>query len=254
MHNPANAEAYAGTVRKDEAGLHWTGRQNLLEDRLERPYHWKKGRRVFVNSMADLFYSTPYEYLDRVFETIRATPQHFYLILTKYARSMNSYLAAGLGLPNVGLGVTVESADHLVRINHLLDIPGAPLYFVSYSPALGPVDYWTDFFHGYGRFDDSTALGWLIAEGQSGPGAVPSHPDRFRTACDQCAAAGVPFFFKGWGAWGPVSRNTRAADKLHVFNVLDVLRRMGKKRAGAMLDGHLYREYPEVITRHFEEE
>lgn len=276
MHNPPQAENYAGTVRKDEAGLHWTGAQNLLEDRLERPYHWKKGRLIFVNSMADLFYSTPTEYLDLVFNVIRHTPQHFYLILTKYVDRMHAYLtqgrydgrdfggSGGWPPPNVGLGVTVEHPDHLNRIDTLLDIPqgephliprqGEPLRFVSYGPALGPIDTWLDYCHGHGRFDTSTALGWLIAEGQSGPGAEPSHPDWFRSARDQCAAANVPYFFKGWGAWGPVSRNTRASDRVHVFNPLDVLRRMGKKRAGAFLDRHMHREYPEVIKRHFEED
>lgn len=253
MHNPAQADNYAGTVRKDEAGLHWTGAQNLLEERLERPYHWKKGRLIFVNSMADLFCGTPWDYLDRVFETIRATPQHFYLILTKYAKSMHTYLEFGLGLKNAGLGVTVEHPDHLSRIDTLLDIPGTPLYFVSYGPALGQINTWPDYFRGHGRFYSSTALGWLIAEGQSGPRATPSHPNRFRIARDQCATADVPYFFKGWGAWSPNIVNARSNDRLRVLDDVTMYR-MGKKRAGAMLDGHLHRQYPEVIKSHFREE
>ncbi len=264
-HNPKQGDAYKGIIEKSENGLQWTGQQNLLSERLEQPYHWRKGRLIFINSMADLFYKTPCTYLDQVFDVIRNTPQHFYLILTKYVGRMRYYMTDGRyngmllysdhwPLPNVGLGVTVEHSEELARINNLLRVPDAALYFVNYGPALGPIAW--PVILDIPLQGINTAIKWLIAEGQSGPKAEPSHPSWFRNARDGCIAAGVPFFFKGWGAWSPHTEDARPSDRARIVGVPfrddTTMYRMSKGRAGAVLDGQLYREYPKVIKRHFE--
>lgn len=262
-HNPRTAEAYAGLVEKGEAGLRWTGKIALFEDRLARPCHWRKPRLIFVDSCADLFYKTPHDFLDEVFAVIRDTPRHFYLILTKYATRALSYFtqyrAAPLGSAwppsNVGIGVTVEHPDYYDRLGKLSRIPRAvrALRFVSYSPAMGRLP-WS------GALSERPAIGWLIAEGQSGPRAAPSHPNWFRNARRGCAARGIPFFFKGWGAWTPhrpvIEDHPASAAVCVGTPFIDgvTMYRVGKKHAGAMLDGHLHHEYPEIIKRHFEEQ
>lgn len=274
-HNKKIGAAYADLIDKnDEGRLKWTGQQALFQDRLARPYHWRKPRLIFVDSCADLFYSTPAEYLDRVFDVIRHTPRHFYLILTKYVDRMVSYMTEerydGRELgdawppPNTGLGVTVEHTNYLDRLEKLGQIPraepypiprqGEPLRFVSYGPAIGPIAWPL-------ILDRYAWLGWLIAEGQSGHRAAPSHPDWFRGPRDACAAASpaVPFFFKSWGNWTPyrpgIADHVTTAALLVGEPFVDgtPMFRVGKKWSGAELDGELVQQYPEVITRHFEE-
>lgn len=202
----------------------------LHEDRLTVPLHWRKPRRVFVCSMADLFHeSIPDEFIARVFAVMALAPQHTFQILTKRPGRMRSLLggwgihnlvmdrfandddlyvrralAAGGGqawpLPNVWIGVSVEdqkSAD--LRIPILLDTPAA-VRWLSCEPLLGPVDISRDewLFSGKGNCVD-----WVVVGGESGPGARPMHPDWARSLRDQCAAADVPFLFKQWGEWAP---------------------------------------------------
>ncbi|MCT9932422.1 phage Gp37/Gp68 family protein [Planotetraspora sp. A-T 1434] len=204
----------------------------LRPDKLDQPLRWKKPRRIFVNSMSDLFHKdVPDDYIARVFALMALTPQHTYQILTKRHGRMRSLLnsghfvakvwgevdkrAPGVGaqavsmwpsmpLPNVWLGVSVEDqkwAD--LRIPALLETPAA-VRFLSCEPLLGPVDlaksvpakpYWHD------------GIDWVIVGGESGPGARPMHPDWVRSLRDQCQAANVAFFMKQAGAvlakeWG----------------------------------------------------
>ena len=207
------------------------------EDRLMQPLHWRKPRRVFVNSMGDLFHEdVPVQFIMRVFAVMAQCPQHQFQILTKRPGRMQAILrgkyfpgkfwdaamvAGDLSSPptgivyplsNVWLGTSVEdqqTADE--RIPWLLETP-ATLRFVSYEPALGPVDF-EAFFCTYDHNgesngprcnpDGSPALGWVIVGGESGPYARPMHPDWARSLRDQCVRAGVPFFFKQWGAYVP---------------------------------------------------
>ena len=170
-------------------------------------------------------------------------------------------------LPNVWLGVSAEDqarADE--RIPHLLATPAAKR-FISAEPLLGAINIIDAMWAGE---DDpietlNAGIDWVIAGGESGPGARPSHPDWFRSLRDQCAAAGVPFFFKQWGTWGPSSEQAWidddgsnrhmlvAPDGRHGDTIADMItapkgtawmRRLGKKRAGAVLDGKLHREFP----------
>jgi len=196
---------------------------------LEDPLKWRKPRRVFVNSMSDLFHEDmPLEFILRVWITMAEASRHTFLILTKRPDRMNRFVnewlpgAFGLAtmslklldkpLPNVWLGVSVEdqkTADE--RIPILLQTPAA-VRFVSYEPALGPVDFklgpyppckHVGCYHhishpceGCGRKLGRLPLDWIIMGGESGPDARPMHPDWARSVRDQCQAAGVPFFFK----------------------------------------------------------
>jgi len=210
-------------------------------ERLEDPLKWRKPRRVFVNSMSDLFHpSVPFEYVADVFDVMAddRCEHHTFQILTKRPKRIMEFLSwSGDLLPgdtpmnvnlevlghfgyNVWLGVSVEdqeTADE--RIPSLLQTPAA-VRFVSYEPALGPVDFklvrrepcsHMGCFHhvshpceGCGYQAGRLPIDWIIMGGESGPGARPMHPDWVRSTRDQCQAAGVPFFFKQWGEWMPV--------------------------------------------------
>lgn len=207
------------------------------EEKLYAPLHWRKPRRVFVNSMSDLFHDdVPTSFIARVFSVMARTPRHSYQLLTKRHARMRSllgdedftrhvWLAAGRPasdepppwpLSNVWLGVSVEDqkwAD--IRVPALLGTPAA-VRFLSCEPLLGPLDaseYLTpDGCHTHmgEKFPTicqspscGTAIDWAIVGGESGPGARPMHPDWARSLRDQCNAANVPFFFKQWGEWAP---------------------------------------------------
>lgn len=149
-------------------------------------------------------------------------------------------------LPNVWLGVSVEdqkTADE--RIPLLLQTPAA-IRFVSYEPALGPVDF-SAFLPvmTIGGVEMELWLSWIIAGGESGPNARPAHPDWFRSVRDQCQSAGIPFFFKQWGEWLPAGEDGAPCDHQHL-NCSDQPVRVGKKRAGRLLDGREWNELPEV--------
>lgn len=162
------------------------------EDSLATPFRWRQPRVVFVNSMSDLFHArVPTAFVRRVFEVMAATPQHTYQILTKRALRLGR-LAPALPWPgNVWIGVSVETAPQLERIDHLRTVPAA-VRFVSAEPLLGPLDGL-----------DLAGVDWLIAGGESGMRARALHPAWVRDLREQCRDSGVPFFFKQWGGRTP---------------------------------------------------
>ncbi len=195
----------------------------LRPERLDQPLRWAKPRRVFVNSMSDLFHKDiPDEYIAEVFSVMARAGHHTFQVLTKRPGRMSSLLSrpsfrdnlAHWGtpwpLPNVWLGVSVEDqrwAD--IRIPQLLRTPAA-IRFISAEPLLGPVDL------GYGEPCDHSrhthlevgcwaALDWVIVGGESGRGARPMHPDWVWRIGRQCTDAGVAFLFKQWGEWSPMA-------------------------------------------------
>lgn len=207
------------------------------EDRLEQPLHWRKPRRVFVNSMSDLFHEdVPTTFVAQVLAVIAndRCRQHTFQVLTKRperAREVLREVMQGGGilqLPrNLWLGVSVEdqrTAEE--RIPHLFLMPHTTR-FVSAEPLLGPIDlsrlgkvgsligghecinalcgYAFSPPGGYGaRATPICAnLDWVIVGGESGRGARPMHPEWVRSLRDQCTRAGTPFFFKQWGEWAP---------------------------------------------------
>lgn len=230
--SPACDHCYAASMNKRSDGLVGIGtglnyapdsraklRFEIDEKTLRAPEKWRRPRRVFPCSMTDIFggwHSD--EQLDRVFAEMALCRNHTFQVLTKRIDRAHQYLstpdrAKRIGrvfgvwpLPNVWLGVTAENqqlADE--RIPLLLRTPAA-VRFLSAEPLLGPIDldrcYREHGPDGLCDHEDS-GLDWVITGGESGPGARPSHPDWFRSLRDQCVAAGVPFFFKQWGEFGP---------------------------------------------------
>ncbi|MBN2039609.1 MAG: phage Gp37/Gp68 family protein [Spirochaetes bacterium] len=265
----------------------WYGRHfNDIQchpDKLEEPLRMKKSKRIFVCPRADLFHdSVSEEFIDRVFAVMALCPQHIFQILTKRSERMYEYLNSGaraelvgieaesisgidrhtpalkqrwpFPLPNVWLGVTAENqamADK--RIPIILQIPAA-VRFISAEPIVGPIDLseWLCPGHGcedYGlckgkyhsqcllnSYPHNGFIDWVICGGESGPDARPAQPDWILTLKYQCAESKTPFFFKQWGEFIPVIKN---------FEV--TMNRVGKKKAGRLLYGKEYNEYPRKI-------
>lgn len=164
----------------------------LQESKLELPGRWRRPRKIFVNSMSDLFHKDiPRWYLDRVFDVMEEVDRHVYQVLTKRSSLMRDYVRdryGDAGAPgHVWLGVSVEDRAALVRLRHLRETP-AVVRFVSMEPLL----------EGLGEVD-LTGVSWVIAGGESGPGARPVEEGWLVDIRDRCAGAGVDFFFKQWG-------------------------------------------------------
>lgn len=181
-------DKYAGTTRKSGGRAKWSGKIVLDHSALCVPATWSRPRRVFVNSMSDLFHEeVPEEFIRQVWRTMGATPRHTYQILTKRPDRMADVLPALPVLPNVWLGTSVEDGDVISRLDHLRRVPGT-IRFVSFEPLIGSV---------VGA--DLADIHWAIVGGESGPNARPMAPewvDEISAACDQ---AGTAFFFKQWG-------------------------------------------------------
>jgi protein gp37 len=275
--------SYQGVV--DDKGR-WTGTLFLNDQsKIEEPLRWTKPRRIFVNSMSDLFHpDVPVWWIAEIFNVMASwrlacrkkhdhdepdcyvDPGHTYLILTKRAERMHQVLTGGLPdyldhkwpgnapinlmretgawpLPNVWLGVSIEDqprADE--RIPWLLNTPAA-VRFISAEPLLGPVDLQLSaWFHNQQNPDkippNGIGLDWVICGGESGPHARPMHPNWARSLRDQCISAGAPFLFKQWGEWQPQYIDDPRGP---------LYEKVGKKKAGRLLDGQLWDQYP--ITR-----
>ncbi len=220
-------QAYEGLARRTTAGPRWTGRVQLVERHLEDPLRWRDRRRIFVNSMSDLFHEAlTDEQIDRVFAVMAHAPQHTFQVLTKRPGRMRDYVIAAADrvaaaahdladthdlsaadsawpLPNVWLGVSTEdqaAADE--RIPPLLATPAA-VRFISAEPLLGPMElsgngtWWTE----NGVPNGPRRLDWVIVGGESGPGARPMDLAWARAIVAQGRAAGVPVFVKQMGRW-----------------------------------------------------
>lgn len=166
----------------------------LHPDLLDLPRHWVRPRRVFVNSMSDLFHSqVPDDYILRVFAVMAALPQHTFQVLTKRPERARA-LAPQLPWPsNVWCGTSVENDAVIARVDLLRDVPAA-VRFLSCEPLLGPLT----------RLD-LLGIHWVIAGGESGPGHRPMEADWARHLRDLCQQEDVPFFFKQWGGATPKS-------------------------------------------------
>ena len=170
----------------------------LRPERLTQPLHWRQPRRVFVNSMSDLFHKeVPKPFIDSVFDTMESAHWHTFQVLTKRSSLMVRYLrsryGAGRAPSHVWLGVSIENAKNVVRLKHL-HTARASVKFVSFEPLLGRV----------GEVD-LTGIDWAIVGGESGPRARPIAEEWAIEIRDQCRAAKVAFFFKQWGGLRPKS-------------------------------------------------
>ena len=250
------ATHYAGTTQPSKAGPVWTGKVALAgDDAIAAPIRWRRPRRIFVNSMGDLFAEGVTDAMrDRVWAVMACSPWHTFIVLTKRPAAMRAYVEALLGerllawaetpvqhqtgirplielvdaavlngpLPNVWLGVTAEDQERAdERVPWLLETPAA-VRVLSYEPAIGPLDLrhvGDDCFDALRSFTEDEVVAqwgetfpggqpridWVIVGGESGrgPNIRPMHPAWARQVRDDCAAAGVPFFFKQWGEWAP---------------------------------------------------
>jgi protein gp37 len=203
---------YAGTTRMSGGRPKWNGIVRVDEAALALPATWKTGRMIFVNSMSDLFHeAVPLPFIQCVFATMSDTPQHTYQILTKRADRLEE-VSRHLSWPgNIWMGVSVESSDYLERIDHLRRTE-ARVKFLSLEPLLGPLESL-----------DLTGIDWVIAGGESGPGARPMEPEWVRDIRDLCFDSRVAFHFKQWGG-------------------------VNKKKTGRTLDGRTWDEFPAGIS------
>jgi protein gp37 len=290
-----------GLTRMGKKGPVWTGEVRFNQDWLDQPLRWRAPRGIFVCAHGDLFAEgVTVDMIDRVFAVMALAPQHLFFVLTKRPKRMQDYIEhlrfrqkplddfmsvsdvlqnaaheAGLlahakplklarwPLPNVWLGTSVENqewADARRPPMERLNRRGWTT-FVSYEPALGPVD-WTGW----------EFLKWMISGGESGP--RPSHPDWHRIARDFCLPHGIAYFFKQWGSWGPdegplpdgsdpiMAGDARCARWLYdrwdygesafhlPFSDSDELlyHFKNKRQAGRILDGRTHDAFPEVTA------
>jgi protein gp37 len=206
--------AYAAVTRKSGGRPVWTGRLHFNEAVLELPLRWRSPKRIFVNSMSDLFQDgVPRDFIRRVWDVMGRARWHTYQILTKRPENMLTAITQERlpMLPNVWLGTSVESAHYVHRIDTLRRVPAA-VRFVSFEPLLGPI----------GRVSLS-GIHWAIVGGESGPSARPMAEKWVIQIRLMCNRAGTAFFFKQWGG-------------------------TNKRKAGRLLEGRTWDEYPEPYS------
>ena len=182
----------------------------LQPQMLELPLSWRRPQAIFVNSMSDLFHAdVPLEYIQRVFDVMRRADWHRFQGLTKRSERLAELAPKLDWAPNVWMGVSVENADYVSRVDDLRAV-GAAVRFLSIEPLLGPLPHM-----------DLRRIDWVIVGGESGPRARPMDPAWVADIRDQCRRAGVPFFFKQWGG-------------------------TNKKKAGRLLDGRTWSQMPRL--------
>lgn len=186
----------------------------IHEDELSRPHSWKSPRKVFVNSMSDLFHNqVPLHFIQQVFQVMSDCTRHTFQVLTKRGELLEEY-SQDLPWPsNVWMGVSVENQKVIHRIDHLRNTP-AHVKFLSLEPLLGPL---TNL--------NLAGIDWVIVGGESGPKARPMKESWVLDIQEQCAIAGVAFFFKQWGG-------------------------VNKKATGRLLQGKTYDEMPNIMQQH----
>ncbi len=170
----------------------------LRPDRLSQPLAWRRSRMIFVNSMSDLFHKqVPRSFIDIVFDTMEQADWHVFQVLTKRSSLMRDYLRRryiGRNAPrHIWLGVSVEDARAKTRIEHLREAP-ASVRFLSIEPLIGSIGAM-----------DLNDIHWVIAGGESGPGARPMRVEWAREVRNECQRQNVAFFFKQWGGLRPKS-------------------------------------------------
>ena len=258
-----------GLTKPGPNGPVWTGEVRFNEAWLDQPLRWRKPRTIFVCAHSDLFHPTvPDEWIDKVFAVMALAPRHVFQVLTKRSERMRSYIEndprdrinreagtlmawdkighAEWPLPNVWLGTSIEGPAYWARATYLKQTPAA-VRFLSIEPLI----------EGLGthvRIVDD--MDWVIVGGESGKNARPMHPQWVREIRDQCQTSGVRFFMKQWGEWMPfddttelpIGKQTIRCDKYDDRSPMGWWSRVGKKRAGRLLDGRTWDEIPETTT------
>ena len=212
-HSPQLQRYYGGLTELSSGNKpRWTGEVRLVPELLEQPLRWKRPRRIFVNSMSDLFHEqVPLSFIREVFSVMREAHQHQFQVLTKRAERLWE-LDSSLDWPdNVWMGVSIENDRYTYRAD-LLRGTRARIKFLSIEPLIGPVPSLS-----------VEGLDWIIVGGESGRGARPMELDWAREVRDKCIDADVSYFLKQLGG----VRNKRAEGQ-------------------ALLDGRRWTEYPDV--------
>lgn len=187
----------------------------LVPEKLGDPIRWGTPRRIFVNSMSDLFHEdVPDEFIEKVCRVMLAANWHTYQVLTKRADRMSRLLRTKLRqaatASHIWWGVSVENRQHGLPRIELLRRAKPSMAFLSVEPLLEHL----------GKLDLSD-VHWVIVGGESGARARPIKEDWVRSIREHCRKAGVPFFFKQWGG-------------------------VRKSDTGRELDGQFYDEFPNV--------
>jgi protein gp37 len=191
---------YQGTTKRVNGNVVWTGLLNTDQDALVAPLYWKKSRRIFVNSMSDLFHeAVPLDFICRVFDTMKRCPQHQFQVLTKRAERLVEVGGELEWSENVWMGVSVENQEFAYRAELLQQVP-ARIRFLSVEPLLSRIEQLP-----------LEGIHWVIVGGESGAGARPMDAAWVEEIYGQCREAGVPFFFKQAGA--ALAREWRCTDK-----------------------------------------
>ena len=186
-------DKYNGLTRRSGRRTIWNGVVREDTTALDIPLRWKTPKKIFVNSMSDLFHERVTDaFILKVWEVMRATPHHHYQILTKRPERMGALVRAKLSdvLPNVWLGTSVENSEAVGRIDHLRSVPSS-IRFVSFEPLIGSIGA-----------VDLTGIDWAIVGGESGRSARPIREEWIDEVYDQCLSYRTAFFFKQWGTWG----------------------------------------------------
>lgn len=235
-------------------------RRRTTADYWLQPYRWNRRaedsgsrEKVFGPSLADPFDAeVSREWRDDYVRLIEETPSLDYILLTKRPQVARKYFDRRKVPDNLWLGITAENQKMLdLRGPAILAIP-ARIHVLSAEPLLGPLDLSNgDPAPRPGAVPAKTSargqrgFTWVIAGGESGPGARPSHPDWFRSLRDQCIASDIPFHFKQWGEWrGHESAEDRPAAARRAWSDGHISVRVGRAAAGAQLDGRAWREFP----------
>jgi protein gp37 len=164
----------------------------LHRDQIDLPLRWRQPKRIFVNSMSDLFHeAVPDGFIGEVFDVMAKAHWHTFQVLTKRADRLRSLAPTLRWAPNIWQGVSVESAGYFSRIDGLREVLAA-VRVLSLEPLLGPL-----------QDLPLQGIDWVIVGGESGPNCRPVSIDWVRDIRDQCRAVGVPFFFKQWGGRTP---------------------------------------------------
>lgn len=244
--SPACDNCYAESWSKRSGLVQWGNypRRRTSDGYWLQPIKWNRvaerdgvRRKVFCASLADVFDNqVPGLWRDDLWRLIWATPALDWLLLTKRPQNISKMLPNHTGrpwpYPNVRIGTTVENQDEANRrIPDLFAVPACG-YFLSCEPLLGPISFAQ--VPGFNRMGFDLSRWWIIAGGESGPRARPPMIEWVRSIRDQCEIARVPFHFKQWGEYAP---DDPAATHT-------AMRRVGKKIAGAMLDGREWRQFP----------
>ncbi len=182
----------------------------LQTDLVDQPRLWKKPRKIFVNSMSDLFHEhIPLKFIQSVFTTMNVAPHHVFQVLTKRSDRLREMSESLLWTDNIWMGVSLENDDYAYRINDLLQTD-AVIKFLSLEPLLGSL-----------RDVSFEGMDWVIVGGESGPGARPMQKSWVTEIRDQCEERDIPFFFKQWGG-------------------------VNKKKNGRSLENRTWNQYPKV--------